>query len=220
MPNENVEITATYEDVRYSLTVDRGLGSGDFAEGEVVQITADIEPNLNKYEFNWKVSEGDREEKIIENPEQLTTTVQMPAHDLTVSYDLSMYLTSENGYSVYIPAPSGWEYHKGYKDDLSVGMVNIKTDEKNDMIKATYCIESYDSATQTVDVDGCTDLNLDNGKKVYYKEKEGELLGIYIPCEGEVLSVRTDSSLEKITEKFGTEENLVRTLFEEVKEKA
>ena len=45
-------------------------------------------------------------------------------------------------------------------------------------------------------------------------------MGIYIPCEGEVLSVRTDSSLERITEKFGTEENLVRTLFEEVKEKA
>lgn len=220
MPNENVEITATYEDIRYRLTVEGGNGSGDFAEGETVQISADIQPNLKKYNFRWKVTEDDSGDTVIEEPDQLSTVLQMPAHDLTVSYDLKMYLTSESGYSVYVPAPNGWEYYKGYADDLSAGVISTKEDKKDDRIKVSYYLESYDPSIQTVDVSGYEELSLDIGKNVYYsyKENEGELWGVYMPREGEVLSFRTDSASDKITEKFGTEEDLVKILFGGIEE--
>ena len=223
MPDEDVEVTATYEDIKYRLTVDDGVGSGYYEVGTVASVAANVTPNLKKYEFTWKITEGDDNDTIISDPHQLSTTVLIPSHDMTISYDLRMYLTSEDGYSLYIPAPEGWGYYGGWDDDLSTGMVSTGTNMdamyKNELF-AIVTLSSYDPSTMYICVDEYTELTLDDGKRVYYnyeeKDGEGHFQCIYIPKEGEVLYYDIDSKMYVIKEKYETEENLVKLLLTNV----
>ena len=226
MPNEDVEVTATYEDMKYKLTVDGGSGSGYYTVGEVASVTANATPNLEKYEFAWKITEGNVNDTTIGDPHQLSTTVLIPAHDMTISYDIKMYLTSEDGYSIYVPAPEGWGYYGGWDDDLSDGMISTGTymdTLSENVLFAVVSLHSYDPSTEYIYIDEHTALTLDDGKTVYYKyedkDGEGHFQCIYIPKDGEVLSYDIDSKMYEIKEKYETEENLVRILLTNVEPK-
>lgn len=77
MPSMNISVTATYADVQYNLTVLGGTGSGAYTEGDVVPIEAQL--MLGRIFVRWS---GDTQS--VENVLDPTTTVTMPAMDITV----------------------------------------------------------------------------------------------------------------------------------------
>lgn len=65
----------------YKVTVNNGTGSGDYAEGDNVEITADTAPN-GKYFKEWKVIKG---EITLGSTTDTTTSFEMPASDVEVT---------------------------------------------------------------------------------------------------------------------------------------
>jgi len=92
MPNLDVIVTATYEDV-YTLTVETGSGSGEYAQGERVDISADAPP------FGSQFKEWTGDIQYLDDATQADTTVTMPAEDITVTatYESIYTLTVVNG---------------------------------------------------------------------------------------------------------------------------
>jgi LPXTG-motif cell wall-anchored protein len=83
MPAKAVTVTATYKDApvtTYAVTVNSGTGSGDFAEGATVNITAN-EPATGKVFDKWTTSDGVE----FANANTATTTFVMPAKAVTVT---------------------------------------------------------------------------------------------------------------------------------------
>jgi len=78
MPAGDVEITATYTDA-YTLTVNTGTGSGDYAEGAVVSVVGD-QPAPNTLFDQWV---GDTD--YVANVYSRGTTVTMPALDIEIT---------------------------------------------------------------------------------------------------------------------------------------
>jgi len=92
MPNTNVIVIATYEDV-YTLTVISGSGDGSYAQGERVNISADT-PAPGAQFKEWT---GDMQ--FLDDSEQSSTTVTMPRQNVTVTatYENLYTLTVVNG---------------------------------------------------------------------------------------------------------------------------
>jgi len=96
MPGSDAEITATYTDVKYTLTVNSGTGDGDYTVDTVVDIVAGAAPS--GYQFDqWT---GDT--STIADVNAATTTITMPPSDaeITATYELSAgtyALTVNNG---------------------------------------------------------------------------------------------------------------------------
>lgn len=65
----------------YKVIVNNGTGSGDYAEGDNVEITADSTPN-GKYFKEWKVIKG---EITLGSTTDTTTSFEMPASDVEVT---------------------------------------------------------------------------------------------------------------------------------------
>lgn len=65
----------------YKVIVNNGTGSGDYAEGDNVEITADSTPN-GKYFKEWKVIKG---EITLGSATDTTTSFEMPASDVEVT---------------------------------------------------------------------------------------------------------------------------------------
>ena len=65
----------------YKVTVNNGTGSGDYAEGDNVEITADSAPD-GKYFKEWKVIKG---EITLGSTTDTTTSFEMPASDVEVT---------------------------------------------------------------------------------------------------------------------------------------
>lgn len=65
----------------YKVIVNNGTGSGDYAEGDNVEITADSTPN-GKYFKEWKVIKG---EITLGSATDTTTSFEMPASDVKVT---------------------------------------------------------------------------------------------------------------------------------------
>lgn len=91
IPNNEITIIATYKDLpTYVLTVENGTGSGNFYNGQLVNIVAN-DPSEGEVFKNWV---GDV--SGISNPLQANTTLVMPNSAITitatytVSYDLSV----------------------------------------------------------------------------------------------------------------------------------
>jgi len=79
MPDADVDITATYTDALYTLTVNSGSGSGNYAEAQVVPISADPAPT----DMVFKEWIGDTD--CVASATSGSTTVTMPASSVEVT---------------------------------------------------------------------------------------------------------------------------------------
>jgi len=93
MPASNTEITATYTDVLYALTVNSGSGDGSYAAGTVVDISADAPASGTQFD-QWT---GDT--SGIANADASSTTLTMPAAatEVTATYVNIYALTVNSG---------------------------------------------------------------------------------------------------------------------------
>ena len=94
MPYAAAEITATYVDVVYDLTVNSGNGDGAYAQGTVVDIIADATPSGQDFD-EW-VGATDNIASVTTS----TTTITMPASDTTITatyVDKTWVLTVNSG---------------------------------------------------------------------------------------------------------------------------
>ena len=80
MPAEDVQIKAEYEVVKYSLVVNNGSGSGSYAMGEQVSLTANY-PSSGKVFAGWKVTGGNAG---VASADRYYSSITMPAEDVTV----------------------------------------------------------------------------------------------------------------------------------------
>ena len=88
MPAENIEIKATYRDKvvtpdTYNVTVDGGTGSGNFAEGDTVNISAKPAPSGKRFD-KWTTSDG--VSFIDANSESTSFTMPNKAVTVTATY--------------------------------------------------------------------------------------------------------------------------------------
>ena len=88
--------------VTYTVTVNYGTGSGDYAEGDNVEITADTAPN-GKYFKEWEVISG---EITLDSATDTTTSFEMPASDVEVTavyeYDAPSIVSQPKDVWVYL----------------------------------------------------------------------------------------------------------------------
>ncbi|HZK25081.1 MAG TPA: hypothetical protein VFC74_06805, partial [Oscillospiraceae bacterium] len=83
MPSNDVTLKATYKDApatTYAVTVNSGTGSGNFAEGETVNITANT-ADAGKVFDKWTTTDG----VAFASANSATTTFVMPAKNVTVT---------------------------------------------------------------------------------------------------------------------------------------
>ena len=94
MPDEAVEVTATYKPIPYAVTVNNGTGGGDYTPGATVTITADT-PSTGYAFAGWSVVSGGA---TLTSSTSATTTFTMPdeAVEVTATYDLITYAVTVN----------------------------------------------------------------------------------------------------------------------------
>ena len=94
MPATPVEVTATYELITYAVTVNNGTGSGNYAPGATVTITADA-PNPGDTFTGWTVVSGG---VTLHSASSTATTFTMPATpvEVTATYELITYAVTVN----------------------------------------------------------------------------------------------------------------------------
>ncbi|MCQ4638550.1 leucine-rich repeat protein, partial [Anaerovorax odorimutans] len=93
MPEDVVRVTANYENIEYTVTVDGGTGGGTYVMNDRVTITADQPPKGKRFK-EWQVVSG---KAALADPTKETTTFTMPAGNVEVK-------------AVYENIPAG---HKG-----------------------------------------------------------------------------------------------------------
>ncbi len=125
MPGKDISVTATYKDVvvtTFSLTVNSGSGDGDHAEGVSVTIKADTAPSGKEFD-KWTGDVG-----YLADPNSSTTTVTMPAKDISVSatYKDKGPIVKKDNYMVI----SSWESAVGEMGSK----VNIDSSAKADTV--------------------------------------------------------------------------------------
>lgn len=98
MPAANATVTANYQTsgTKYQLTVNSGAGSGSYAAGAVVTITANAPPQGQTFS-NWTGA-------IVANPTASTTTLTMPAAATSVTAN---YTNSTSQYQLTVNNGSG-----------------------------------------------------------------------------------------------------------------
>ena len=79
MPSSDIQLTATYTDAKYTLTVYNGSGSGDYILGTEVKIEADAAPAGEKFE-KWT---GDV--AFVTDPYDSITSVIIPMSDINLT---------------------------------------------------------------------------------------------------------------------------------------
>lgn len=88
MPFQDVQLTAIFKNLpKYKLTVESGLGSGDYLAGTVVQVQAHEAPEGEMFD-HWT---GDV--SFLEDSTAFLSTIQIPEHDIIIT-------------AIYAPDPS------------------------------------------------------------------------------------------------------------------
>ncbi len=100
MPAKNVTLTANYSECEYNLTVNSGSGSGLYLAGEEVPISANA-PGHDQQFDGWT---GDI--SYVTNPSNPSTTVNMPAQNLSVTASYNGGEQTCDDYSD--PSPANW----------------------------------------------------------------------------------------------------------------
>lgn len=107
MPATAVQIKATYEVIKYTLTVENGSGDGSYVKGETVSLTADY-PAEGKVFAGWTVTS---EKGSVASADRYYSSITMPAANVTVK------ATYKDGpspdYNEIQNIVSGGEYLKG-----------------------------------------------------------------------------------------------------------
>ena len=94
MPGNDVTVTATYKDVKYTVTVNKGTGSDSYTAGATVTIKADAPP-AGKIFDKWNITGV-----TLSYPTDSETTFTMPGNNVTVTAtykDLIKYTVTVNG---------------------------------------------------------------------------------------------------------------------------
>jgi len=174
MPNANIVVIATYEDV-YVLTVENGSGDGSYAQGERIDITADSASPGTRFNV-WT-----GETQYLDDATQANTTVTMPAQNITVTatyvniYNLNVISGSGDGFytegtEVTIeadPAPAGkrfreWAGDTAYVDSIYDEQTTVTMPNDDVVVVATY----EDVYTLTV-VNGTGSGEYGPGERIY-----------------------------------------------------
>ena len=104
MPENDVEVQALYEQKKYTLTVEGGSGSGEYAPGETVTIRAKHEPEGWEGVFStWRFEVGSLSGVDLCEEE---LTFEMPQFDVTLS---ALYEEVESKYTVTVIDENGIE---------------------------------------------------------------------------------------------------------------
>jgi hypothetical protein len=99
MPAQAVNLTATYTDTTYALTVTSGTGGGSYTNGQQVEIAANAP--AGGYAFDkWT---GDTQ--FVASASSSSTTVTMPAQAVSVT---ATYIATEQYTTNAIPVPYSW----------------------------------------------------------------------------------------------------------------
>lgn len=155
IPESDVSITATYEDIpetTFALTVTGGDGSGDYGEGAEATIVADTAPEGEQF-AGWTGNIG-----YLADASSALTVVTMPADNVSVeaTYELITYnltVTNGSGSGNYAPgesfnitadkAPEGkqfaeWTGDIEFLDDVNDAETSFTMPDHNVTIEATY----------------------------------------------------------------------------------
>lgn len=177
MPDQDVTVTAGYEPVAYTVTVNNGTGSDTYHMGDMVTISAD--PMREGMVFsNWTVDKGTL---TLSDMTVLNISFTMPAEDVTVTahYMIQKYtLTVVNGRGsgMYSPgtevevtadaanaqgmAFAGWTVAAGSPDmtnvDLTQPAIRFVMPEGNVSIAASYAAPSAVASGYALTVNGGT----------------------------------------------------------------
>jgi len=198
MPAANQEVTATYTDKKWTLTVNSGTGDGDYVVGTEVPISADTPPSGQEFD-EWV---GDV--SGIANVNASSTTLTMPYADaeVTATYtDITYTLTVNSGSGdgsypetqvvdiTADTAPSGMLFDKWTGDTSGIADVNdpsttLTMPANNQEITAVYTwVVSGLMSRYTFDVDardtyGANDGTLTNGASVTNDGTRGLVLSL------------------------------------------
>jgi len=117
MPGEAITLTATYADIpTYTLTVENGSGSGDYEEGVIVDITADV-PEGSTFD-GWT---GDTD--YVDDVNAAATTITMPASNITVTANIVTGVARLNANEINV-----------FPNPVSNGVLRITSDGMIDQI--------------------------------------------------------------------------------------
>ncbi len=118
MPAEDVAVSATYKDIiidKYTLTVESGSGSGEYEEGDVIDISANDAPSGKEFD-KWT---GDV--SSVGDVNSINTKVTMPASDVSITATYKDVIIVEK-YALTVESGTGsGDYEEGE-------MVTIKAD--------------------------------------------------------------------------------------------
>jgi uncharacterized repeat protein (TIGR02543 family) len=103
MPNNAVSVRAVFEEITYTVTVTDGTGSGNYAAGATVSITADSPPSGQQFK-NWTTaSEG----VTFANANSSSTSFTMPSNavSVTANFEAITYTVTFNSNNESAVAP-------------------------------------------------------------------------------------------------------------------
>jgi formylglycine-generating enzyme required for sulfatase activity len=115
MPAGDVTVTATYAPILYPLTVNGGLGSGPYTNGQVVTVSATSLPSAGHAFYSWS---GDTNR--LANVFAATTTVTIISHPTVLTPIFRPLPKPDNLYMVVDLTTSGSQ-SVSYRDDVPAG---------------------------------------------------------------------------------------------------
>ena len=107
MPDEPVQVKATYEVTKFTLTVENGSGDGTYMKGETVSLTADY-PSEGKVFAGWEVTS---QNASVSASDRYYSSITMPAANVTVKATYKAGPSPD--YNEIQGITSGGEYLKG-----------------------------------------------------------------------------------------------------------
>ncbi len=113
MPAQAVNLTATYADTAYALTVTSGSGGGSYTNGHQVAIAADVIGG--KTFVAWT---GDTQ--YVASASSASTTVTMPAQAVVVT---ATYIATEQYTTNAIPVPYSWLAEYGITNNQNAAVL-------------------------------------------------------------------------------------------------
>jgi len=151
MPAANQEVTATYTDKTWTLTVNNGSGDGTYAESTVVYITADTAPS-GKFFDRWV---GDT--SGIADINDPSTTLTMPASDVEITAGYAHVAADlVSRYTFDIDARDTC----GTNDGTLTGGASVTTDSVRGKVLSLDGIDDYVSLPSTAMAAGRSEVTL------------------------------------------------------------
>ncbi len=183
MSDDNFTIGQDVAD-KYTLTVNKGSGDGDYTEGSSVEIIADDAPEGEIFdEWTGDVSG-------IDNVKSATANLVMPAEDITVT---ATYKEKPSDNLIFI---ASWESNSDDSSSVDLDTTKIFTDT---LLTASYDVGASDEPNNIwpwANITGYLDTNLEGVTKIELTYKSDKAMYVILDQEG--LSETGDSWQVKI----------------------